>query len=446
MANIYVKSGAAGANNGTSWTDAYTALASATVAAAGDIVRVADTHTETLGAATQFNFSSGTPAAPIPIICVNEGTGLPSTGAKIAMGNVAGGHITIGQGSAYFYGVEFETYPALQNQAFQFNAQPAAAPSLFVFENFVFDHQATGSASGLSVGHGTNDEDFVTLVFKNTNYITASVNNNVRFQRQARMLWDGGSWTGTIPTAGLFKLTSTSAPNVMNLDVNNVDLSAAGTNPIFSGNIGGQSVLRNCKLAASYVAASSITWEDTEASLTLYNCSGGDNHYGFEHYNYSGQTVVDTGIYVSDGAEYNAAGSKYSWKVVTTADASFYAPYVSPWIHKYNETVTAITPYLEILRDGSTVAYQDDEVWAEFSYQGTTGFTLGSFVNDRMALLGTPANQAAGAATWTGGTTPWSGKLAPGAAITPAEIGNLSARICVGAPSITVYVDPQIRT
>ncbi|MHB1098724.1 MAG: hypothetical protein ACYCZR_04140, partial [Burkholderiales bacterium] len=79
-------------------------------------------------------------------------------------------------------------------------------------------------------------------------------------------------------------------------------------------------------------------------------------------------------------------------------------------------------------------------------YQGTTGFTLGSFVNDRMTLLGTPANQAAGAATWTGGTTPWSGKLAPNATITPAEIGNLSARICVGAPSITVYVDPQIRT
>jgi hypothetical protein len=63
-----------------------------------------------------------------------------------------------------------------------------------------------------------------------------------------------------------------------------------------------------------------------------------------------------------------------------------------------------------------------------------------------MTLLGTPANQAAGGATWTGGTTPWSGKLATNATITPQEIGNLSARVCVGEPSITVYVDPQIRT
>lgn len=445
MANIYVKSGATGLNDGTSWTDAYTALSSSFTAAVGDVVLVSNTHLETLAAAITINYSNGTPAAQIPIICVNEGTGLPSTGAKVAMGNVANGHFTFGPGSAFFHGIEFETFSALINQGLYFTAQPGTAPSLFVFEECLLDQQATGSASSLSVGHSANDEDFITVIFKNTDYITASANNSIQFQRNGRLLWDEGSWTGTFPTAGLFRMAGTGQPYTMSLDVNNVDLSGAGTNPIFSGNISGQAVMRNLKLPASYVAASSITWEDAEASLTFYNCSGGDVHYAFEHYSYSGQTTVSSSIYANDGAEYDVAGNKYSWKIVTTADASFYAPYVSPWIHKYNETVTAITPYLEILRDGSTVAYQDDEVWAEFSYQGTTGFPLGTFVNDRMALLGTPANQAAGAATWTGGTTPWSGKLAPNATITPAEIGNLSARICVGTPSITVYVDPQIR-
>jgi hypothetical protein len=34
--------------------------------------------------------------------------------------------------------------------------------------------------------------------------------------------------------------------------------------------------------------------------------------------------------------------------------------------------------------------------------------------------------------------------LSPGA-ITPANIGAIGGRICVGAPSITVFVDPQLR-
>ena len=66
-----------------------------------------------------------------------------------------------------------------------------------------------------------------------------------------------------------------------------------------------------------------------------------------------------------------------------------------------------------------------------------------------MTLLGTPADQAESiksGADWTGeNAAAWFGKLDSGAAITPAEIGHIRARVCVGEPSITVYVDPQIR-
>jgi hypothetical protein len=88
-------------------------------------------------------------------------------------------------------------------------------------------------------------------------------------------------------------------------------------------------------------------------------------------------------------------------------------------------------------------------VWGEFSYQGTSGFSLSTIVNDKMALAGTAADQttgALGAGDWTGeNATSWFGKLNPTSAITPAEIGHLRARVCVGEPEITVYVDPQIR-
>jgi hypothetical protein len=172
-------------------------------------------------------------------------------------------------------------------------------------------------------------------------------------------------------------------------------------------------------------------------------------HWDFQHHNSLGSTVVETGIYASDGAEYNTTGTKYSWKIFTSAAATFYNPYVSPWIHQYHEGTSAITPNLEGFRDGSTTIIQNDEVWAEFSYQGTTNLPLAVFANDRMVPLASAANQTSSKtfSDWQTGTSADSTfKLATLANITPSEIGNLSARVCVGEPETTVYIDPQVRT
>ncbi len=175
----------------------------------------------------------------------------------------------------------------------------------------------------------------------------------------------------------------------------------------------------------------------------LRDCSSGDTH-GIMHYaDAFGSVVSDAGIYYTTGA----AGQ--SWKVVTTANCSAATPFVTPWIAAYHSGVASITPWLEILRDGSSTAYQDDEVWSEWAAKVTSGTVIGTSYSDGMPLLGTPANQDAGAGTgsWTGeNATAWSGMCDSGAAFTPAEVGELLARIVAGEPSITVYVDPQIRT
>jgi len=208
-----------------------------------------------------------------------------------------------------------------------------------------------------------------------------------------------------------------------------------------------------CKLGTGVVVLAAQTNNPTGGSpeVYLFDSDVGDTHYAFAHYDALGETTVSTSIYANDGAEWNLSASKYSWKITTTANASYLAPYTSPWIHKHHEGTSAITPYLECLRDNSSGAvFQNDEVWAEFIYKGTTGFVLGTIVNDSMALFGSPADQTAsskGASDWTGETgTAGYFKLNTTATITPTEIGNLSARVCVGEPSITVYVDPQIRT
>lgn len=206
----------------------------------------------------------------------------------------------------------------------------------------------------------------------------------------------------------------------------------------------------NCELGAGVTPLATQTPATLGAGeCWLYNCASGDTHYHIAHYNAFGSTTVDTGIYSNDGATPDGGTTRTTWKVSGTSAASYYTPYISPWIDRYHSGTSAITPYLECLRNNSSGAvYTDDQVWSEWSYQGTSGYTLSTIVSDRMALAGTPADQTASSKTasdWTGETgTPGLFKLQPTSAITPAEIGHLRARVCVGG-AYTVYVDPQIR-
>lgn len=196
-----------------------------------------------------------------------------------------------------------------------------------------------------------------------------------------------------------------------------------------------------CKFAANYVLFSPTGNKSFGVAIAL-DCSSGDTHGLFQYVDAFGSIVSDSAIYFTSGA----AGQ--SWKIVTTANCSQATPFVTPWIPVYHTDTSAITPRFEILRDGSTTAYQTDEIGAEFSAKVTSDSVIGTTYSDYMPLLGTAANQAAGAGTgsWTGESgTAWSGKIDAGSALTPAENGEILGRALVGEPSITVYLDPEIR-
>jgi hypothetical protein len=205
----------------------------------------------------------------------------------------------------------------------------------------------------------------------------------------------------------------------------------------------------NCKLGTailSAVAAQTGTLGRHGTNVWFYNCSDDDNHYEFAFINPLGTVVSEPNIYANDGAKYDGTNG-VSWKIITSEYASFYNPFVTPWIEKY-AAAGSITPTLELLRDNSSGAvYQTDEVWSDFSYQGNSGSTKSTVsAVGRMTPLGSGADQTSSSITWTGATgTPGKFKLSPGS-VTVNEIGHLRARVCVGEPSITVYVDPTIRT
>jgi hypothetical protein len=234
------------------------------------------------------------------------------------------------------------------------------------------------------------------------------------------------------------------------------DLSAAGAS-LVGNQTNGYKLFEfiNCKLKSSFVAMDAQTTNPNNSAcdVYLYNCYDGDQHYHFQHHNPMASLVTDPANYASD----NIADTALSWKIITTANVTPNIPYVSPWISAYHTGTSAITPSLEGLFASETdsaagTVAQNDEIWGEFSVQSTSGFPLGALnTSDKMALGGTAADQTSTKATtdWTISTSndayKTTFKLAPTASITPAEVGHIMARVCVGIASKTFFVDPQIR-
>ena len=422
--------------NSGAWTSAYATYGAAVTAAttAGDIIKISDEHFENLGADTTYTYS----ATNIKVICVDHQN--TATLSTMDYTNSWIGHKTLNRNilhsaaneNIYMYGVCFAISGTDQHG---FTGDGAH----FNIENSYF---AIGS-SEIRIGFVDNQ---VYVKFKNTEFVFS--NAGAYFHIFGILDVEGGSCTGTVPS-DLIKII-TNDPAGTNATFNGVDLDAINTYLVGDCT---SAALRakfiNCKLNASVtVLRTQTNLNLSSAEVELFNCSSGDTHYHFGHYNMFGSTVMETGIYANDGALYDGT-NHVTWKIVTTGDCTFYHPYVSPWMEQYHSGTSAITPSLEIVRSGSATAYQNDEVWGEFSYQGTNGFPLANFADDRMAVLGTPANQdtgALGAGDWTGeNATSWFGKLVS-PSITPAEIGMLRARVCVGEPTTTVYVDPTIRT
>lgn len=360
-------------------------------------------------------------------------------------------HLRIDCGSddkVYIYGCTFRT---AGSTADNIRLNGANAGGTLICEQCYFWHGNTATTSYIEVGGG-NSQYFYGCTFRLSHASQYLYISTVSEFHDCTI-----SSSGTAPT--VLCLGGNSGTGIAGLVLfSGCDLShVSGT---LVGNTTSATVFtfERCKLHASVTILAAQTGNPTLASGSAYalDCNSGDTHLFFGYYNALGSVINDTGIYfTSTDAEYvnsSNAEAPVSWKIVTTANATSWSPFAPPWIDLYHTGTSEITPYFEILRDGSTTAYQNDEIWAEFTAKITSGSTKASAIyRDRKDIdTGTAAaDQTAGAGTgsWTGEAgSAWSGKIDSGSAITPAEKGYIRGRICVGEPSITVYVDPQIRT
>ena len=203
--------------------------------------------------------------------------------------------------------------------------------------------------------------------------------------------------------------------------------------------------LRNCKMPASWSGSINSGTPDFGTELSLFNCSSSDINYVLEKSETFGTIVHETTLVKSGGA--SDGTTSISWDMTTNADAEWsHQTLDSPEIVRWNSTVgSSVTITVDILHDSLT-NLQDDEVWLEVQYLGTSGFPLSLFADDAAATYTTTAaDQTTSAASWTttGMTNPNEQKLA--VTITPQEIGYFIAKVKVAKASYTIYVDPVLQ-
>lgn len=414
-------------------------------AAAGDVVLIHYQHQDEYPASKSYNFTSGVSYLSVD---KNNSDALTAMGTSGWIGHGTNGYyVNLGGTAAkvYFWGLTFRISSGIS----QYVGVAAADGAHHEFENCLIYFTGTGNHY-IQLGTGASAANSFAL-FKNCTLQFSAVGQNIYPCGHLQM--EGGSVTTTAPTTFISAGGATGG----NLYFEGVDLSLLGSGKTLLGsqyNYPMEVYFSRCKLGASVTPfATQTPANKSSAHLYMFDCSvaesGGGANLLFAYYDSFGSVVSDTGTYFTSGA------AAQSWKITTTANCSYYTPFVTPWVDLYHSGTSAITPYFEVLRnDGTATKRYDDTAWAEFAAKKTSGEVTSTFYSDRCSLANklaaTPSLQADGAGTgsWTIGSSnsPASFKCDSGTSITPAEVGHLRGRLVVGVASATLYLDPQIRT
>lgn len=437
MAQYYVRSGAAGANNGTSKADAYTSLVTALSGkAAGDIFWIANDHSES---AAGLTFTSpGTLATPCFFFTVNFAGSTPPAAADLTTGSafLSTGNTaivfagTIGQ----WYGSQFTIGNSTGSPNLSFNN---TAGHFQQFKNCAFIAGSTGACT-FSNGPAGGAAGGLRTLLEDCDFTFSSTGNRLDVVGDLEWRGNGSAIGGTIPTTLINFVTSRSARVL----ISGVDLSAAGAGKTLVGATVQSTVdvrFVDCKLNASVTVTATPSGVGYPATDVIRSDSG-DTNYRFDRYRYQGTLTVETTIVRSGGAA-APDGTGIAWKVVTTANAEVPYPFECPPIAAWcNDTGSPVALTIEGTWGGGSVP-NDNQIWVEVTYLGTNGFPIASRQSDGLAtLLSTAAAQAASSEAWGGGTTPF--KLST--SFVPEKEGWVYATVCVAKPSDTFYIDPKI--
>jgi hypothetical protein len=247
-------------------------------------------------------------------------------------------------------------------------------------------------------------------------------------------------FSGTAPNTFFSYSTDTNANDAVirfvNTDLSFLTSGKVLSNPGYSRVTRRIVELHRCRLASGVVLSSAYL-SPGAGHVRMVECDHGTNYVRQYTYGYLGTVTEDT-VRIRDDSD-----STYSHKLVSSANAKFYAPLRSFPVARYNATEgSAITVRVEVLTDGVTLT--DGEFWIEANYLGSASYPLGSIASSAKAdILAASSNLATSSEGWT--TTDLSTPVKQYAEVTftPQKTGIIEITACLAKASTTVYVDPD---
>jgi hypothetical protein len=435
-----------GANDGTSWTNAWQTMAAmVSGVSAGDNCFIKGTQSHTPGTTTTWSFpqeetnpvrilacKSATFATPPAQLDLIPGwrTGEARTEANRAYNDGDAPSYTITDtsilrslGAVRWYGFVFSP-----GGDWQINYSGAG-------QTLLEECKITlGSARDLQIGQGSVDNQYVT--FLNCQYDPAATTCEVE-------IFNACIFIGLHVSANVTSLLGRCRAFVADFigcDFTNI------TGTLI--NQEGSANFMNCRFNASTTL---VTHAITNASRLATNyqsdstsgkSSGTINAFDFEMN--SGTIVEETTAVRTDGASDGSTSWSYAMTPAVNGTRDQYVALIGPWMaFKLSGDGTAKTVTVYIANSGAA-DYNNDDVWLEVIYPSESGLAMYDYQTTQMELLDTPAAVTDDTdSTWgTGGNNPQ--KLE--ASISPDYVGRAYARVCFAknfsSSPETLYVDP----
>lgn len=395
MALKYCYSGAVGAGTGADWANAYTTFVLAAAGmVAGDSLAVANDHAETQASAMTMTFP-GTQASPNLIYCVSRAGSVPPVSADLATTatvSTTGNSAMALQGTFYCYGVTFTC------------GSGAVAPVLTICNTLASQTYAScGFVSG-----GTNATISVIggggyrVIWSNTTWKVSAATSTLR-PVTGLFIWRNTPTAiqgATIPTS-LFAIASSGQ-----IFMDGVDLSALTTGktivPTSATNIGVIVTLKDCKLDSAVTKAAT---PNNVSTLVDFIRSASSGNFAHDRFAYGGTQTVDTTVYRTGGASDGV--TSISWKLTSTANASYTIPFDAMPITIFNPVVNSnVIATVHGVWNAAALP-NNDQVWVSVAYLGSATSPQASFKS------GAKADILAAATALTASTQAWdSGVLA----------------------------------
>lgn len=422
--------------NFTGWQAPHARLANAfasTWGQVGNAFFIADNSAEVQSTAITLT-SPGTLASPCNVYCVDHTLSVPpavtTTGASIAMntsGNFGGGGVAVFVGLTINYG---------GSGSGTTNLRPNASGYFWKFINGAINSQTTGANSGILMVGASG-----TLWLYNTTVSFGASSGTFITLANGEFIWEStlSAVQGSAPTSLFGTSNSTNAV----CRCKGVDFSALGSGKTL---VVAPTALQkysfvDCKLGASVTVAGTPTVAG--ACIDLIRGDSSATNYRHERYTYQGTQTVETTIVRTGGASDGTTSA--SWKVVTTANSKWIAPFESLPVTIWNDSTSAITTLTFYGTTTGGGVPNNDDIWAEVEYLGSSLTPLGSIIATTKAsnlAAAAATNNSSDGSTWGGGGAGNGFKIVV-PTFTPGQKGPINIVIKVAKASSTYYIDPR---